>query len=128
MNKERILALADLIETISDSPNSFAIEGFDMRYVTHECGTPSCIAGWAAWEAQGRPEYVQDPNVRDFYSIERQAAEYLGLPTKGDNTAAFPLFYPQTPSGKPLESYDGITAKTVAKTLRHFAATGEIIW
>lgn len=128
MNKDRILALADLIETLPDAESSFATSGFDMRYVTHECGTPSCIAGWAAWEAQGRPEFVKDPNERDFYSIERLAAKYLGLPTTGISTLAFPLFYPQDANGQNYESYDGLTSATVAKTLRHFAETGEIRW
>lgn len=47
MNTERIRELADVIE---DQPHtSFnAANGFYMDAWEHSCGTPSCIAGWAA--------------------------------------------------------------------------------
>lgn len=52
MNTDRILALADLIESLPHTSTG-AKDGFCMSSYTHNCNTPSCIAGWAAFEAKG---------------------------------------------------------------------------
>jgi hypothetical protein len=113
MNKERILALADLVErqphAIEDQPES----GFAMCSLIHECGTPSCIAGWAAWESLGRPGIIED--IEDVIDL---ASQYLDL---GFDKYRH-LFYPSNYSGNKY------TPAHAAFTLRLLAETGEVDW
>ena len=125
MNKERILALADLIEKQPHTPLP-AENGFNMADLVRECGTPSCIAGWAAWEAEGRPASVRTSTIG--WALEREAQNYLGL--EGVNKAelspkAYSLFYP-TYEG--CFAYEDITPAQAAACLRHLAETGEVDW
>jgi hypothetical protein len=115
MNRERILALADLIEEQPHTDEE-ADEGFTMESITHDCGTPACIAGWAAWEALGRQR-------GDLYSIhtdlDAKAREFLDI----DPLKAEDLFYPPFPI-----VYATVTPSEAAATLRHLAETGEVDW
>jgi hypothetical protein len=119
MNKERILALADLVE---QQPHSLEF-GFNMGELIHGCGTPSCIAGWAAWEKAGRPEMIV---AKEGYATENEASDWLGLPhiveSPDDNDLSFDLFYPLG------FSFEKITPKHAAFTLRHLAETGKVDW
>lgn len=45
---ERAEVLAKLIEGLPKSKYRCSEEGFSMERFAHLCGTPSCIAGWAA--------------------------------------------------------------------------------
>ncbi|MBB3411264.1 hypothetical protein FHT87_005217 [Rhizobium sp. BK316] len=116
MKKEHILALADLIEEQEHTEEDDA-EGFTMTAITHDCGTPACIAGWAAWEALGRPSgHLYDVAC----DLEGEATDYLGInPMKADL-----LFYPPEEVGL----YQEITPSQAAATLRHLAETGEVDW
>lgn len=125
MNKDRILALADLIEK---QPHTVSLHGsgFCMNYVLHSCGTPSCIAGWAAWEEEGRPKAVSTPDTG--WSLECKAQKYLGLATSVEaelSDIAYSLFYPE---GDRVDLYDNITPAQAAACLRHLAETGEVDW
>jgi hypothetical protein len=115
VNKERILALADLIEQQPHADKE-ASEGFTMSSITHDCGTPACIAGWAAWEAVGR----KNGDLYDFdLDIEGKARDFLGIsPTKADA-----LFYPYE-----FKAYGEITPSEAAATLRRLAETGQVDW
>ena len=119
MNKERILALADLVE---QQPHSIE-SGFNMGELIHGCGTPSCIAGWAAWESAGRPEMMV---AEEGYAIENEASDWLGLPHIVESSYAtdlsFDLFYPIG------FGFDDITPKHAAFTLRRLAETGKVDW
>lgn len=113
MNKKRILALADLIE--QQQHTSFSAEsGFSMSSYVHECGTPSCIAGWASWLSFGKA-----PVLADEILLFDRARGYLGL--KED--AAKSLFLPAN-----YQDQDLYTPTQAAETLRHLAKTGEVDW
>lgn len=98
MNKQKILELADFIESIPDSRfnmNHFSsvydpvdeddpINTNDFRSFVHldynECNTAGCIAGWTlALENNGRVDigFVSNPYMAD--SIAIRAGHYLGL-------------------------------------------------
>lgn len=123
MNKERILALADLIERQPFANEFDAPEGFGMVSAEHACGTPSCIAGWAYWEAQGRPQIINTD-----YQV---AAEYLGLAppeTSWIESPADRLFFPGHPDANVHRAGWNATPAQAATVLRHLAETGEVNW
>ena len=113
MNKERILKLADVVERqkhakVSDS------HGFNMGEFRHECGTPSCIAGWACALKKRDKTGMKEIDI-DVFS---QAKKYLGLSAY----EADELFIPS--SGY----WSLITPSQAAATLRNLAETGEVVW
>lgn len=107
MNVERILHLADIIET-QPHTSAEAESGFSMQDYTHRCGTPSCIAGWAnsVFEAV------------DLNSGE-VAAVILGLDFEQESSLFYPSGYSEASKHTPAQA---------ARTLRHLAATGEVDW
>jgi hypothetical protein len=116
MNKERVLALAELIESqpLVDTWCSGEVHGFNMNREAHICGTPSCILGWAAWEQRGRPDRVEK-NTDRLYT---DAQEYLGL----DDGSIGRLCYPDE------VIYGEVTPAMAGETLRKLAETGEVDW
>lgn len=108
MNVERINALADLIEKQPNSGHKDS-DGFNMRYWTHSCGTPSCIAGWAV--------FLSEVPVETF-GVKRKAAEFLGI--EGEKTDR--LFLPSD------VDLDDVTSSHAAAVLRHLAKTGDVDW
>jgi hypothetical protein len=68
MNKENFEELIELMKTVP------SVE-FDIGQWTHDCGTPSCVAGWAtatpSWQRHGEltifgPEYKGENHTRAF--------------------------------------------------------------
>jgi len=116
MNTDRILALADLIEK-QPLTDSIAADGFYMGSYTHECGTPSCIAGWAAWESLGRPAHMK---LNDEWGVSDLAAEFLGISDEQRRS----LFLMSNSN----RSYHGVSPTEAAAVIRRFAATGEVDW
>ena len=47
LSPERVEMLASLIESLPHTGFE-ASDGFNMNHFSHVCGSPSCIAGWAA--------------------------------------------------------------------------------
>lgn len=113
MNRERILALADLIEQQPHTEIG-AASGFNMEDFTHPCGTPACIAGWAAFMFD--KEFEPGKTTMKY---SEHAGMLLGL----DYRKAADLFL-LTP-GIGLEE---ITPAHAATTLRHLAETGDVEW
>lgn len=122
MNKRHMRALAARIETMKKtSVDNNGIkrdaDGFDMtRYVDH-CGSPCCIAGWAA--------YLFKKAGPEHYSTGCKAGAVLGL----SELASDVLFEPRIAlSGG---TYDNVTPKDAAKAIR-LVAGGEtlaaVIW
>jgi hypothetical protein len=108
MNVDRILALADLIESLPKTE----IEddhGFCMVDYRHDCGTPACIAGWAV-HLSGEKVDVKGT----FYA----ASTFLGI---SPNTAYDLFIWAE-------KRLDQITPDEAANTLRHLAGTGEVRW
>ena len=107
MNKANILKLAEYMETLPD-------EEYNQLYFSHqggiECGTPSCIAGHAAWLAGCFGEW----------EAMTGAAEWLALPYGLERG----LFAPN-PAG---EGGWSPTPQDAAWTLRHLAETGSVVW
>ena len=84
-----------------------------MEYFVHECGSPSCIAGWAAWEFRERPE------VMNGFFVQSDARVYLGI----NRASASLLFIPD----HFIEAYEATPAQAAA-VLRHLANTGKVEW
>ena len=115
MNKEKVLALADMIES---SRKRLEMEGF-----LNTCGTAACIAGFAFVAERGQSwrksaaEYWSDWG--GGISIPEIAQEYLEL----TEAQADELFYVW--KGPPL---DAITREQAVETLRYLAQTGKVNW
>lgn len=127
MNKERILTLADIIEA-QPHTGVDAEKGFNMNSILHNyCNTPCCIAGWAVWEAQGRPERVD--RYKYETGLEIPAAEYLEMPLdpQHDCGSAMRLFYPDDDEIND-RNYQDLQPSEAAKVLRHLAETGKVDW
>ena len=123
MNKERILELADVIEGKTHHRRGELsllqrLGGrerfFNMDTYNFECGAPACLAGWAI-------HLFDDSDDRHLWPPRRlveTAGRLLGL----THEQASKLFLPD-----PLVR-GGISPERAAKTLRHLAKTGKVIY
>lgn len=128
MNVENILKLATLIEGLPEGK-------FDMRDTLKEgnevsCGTPACIAGWAAWMQQGKPEVLHD-NRKPWSTGENDlitsALEFMGVPNITENPGLFHLVIDDLFGGDQCGSdLAHVTNAQAAEALRNFADTGEV--
>ena len=117
MNKERILQLADHIE--KQLHTAFEDKkGFNMSTFTHMCGTPSCIAGYAAAFNLG----FNDENQQVISDVEINASHWLAL----DSEIAIQLFFPIEHAH--VDDWCKITPKHAATVLRNLAETGIVNW
>jgi len=120
MNIKRIERLRRLILA---QPHARADDhhGFNMREYRHACGTPSCIAGYAAHMAMEDKKYK--PKAMEGQGnvpVSVAAARYLGIPMyKVGNPLFMPLGVP---------SYDDITPAQAAETLTRLMDTGKVDW
>lgn len=118
MNKDNILKLAAIIEPLENIDTIYGRRSkrqFAMNYIMFDCGTPACIAGWAASCSHCRR------NIRDF-DVVGDAAKWLGV----DRDWAYEnLFFPTEHNaqlrGDGEVNYDNITAKVAAACLRELA-------
>lgn len=117
-NKENVLKLADLIDQQPESK-------FDIARISHNCGSPSCIAGWAAWEQQGRPKVLMNNGQcwNGENNLINDALDFFGTDDK-DGSIRQELFR----GGYTGHDNFHITKDMSVRTLRHFAETGEINW
>lgn len=113
MNKANMLQLIDVLKTLDHDTNNWRDEpnGFCLNYLRYECGTPACIAGWAAALA------LRTSHLPNDIHIERTAADWLGL---DHNMAYNRLFYPDRflPPGA---QYEDVGPKWAAEVLRTMA-------
>lgn len=118
--KERLLELAAIIEK-QPWCRRITETGFTMERFVHECGTPACIAGWAA------AQLVPNSNLRWLVmegDVPWLAVEWLcdekieGRPLPPWSEQLF------MPSG----DWRLISPSMAAKTLRHLAETGNVVW
>lgn len=127
MNKERVLAVADLIEKGHHKFNGIHAK-FEMSDWIEpmfedktdpdpfKCNTSACIAGFTCLlfdYENASNEVVQYGRPRKHYNVEFKAAELLDL----DSPDSSNLFF----GGK-------ARADTAAKVLRDFAETGIVDW
>lgn len=108
MNKERILALADYLET-KVPPSGFNMGQWLSR--RGECGTVACVAGWCV-VANGLDMKLS------FLPVFDEARDWLEL----DQAMAYKLFLPQ---GIPNAEASKEAAIAV---LRELAETGSVNW
>ena len=120
MNKDNILRLANAIESAELAPKF----GFNMMYLDQaregeirdhtgqNCPSVGCIASWAVRLAGTEKEKNGH--------VYKNACLWLGLPV---DESACKLF--NAPAGMNRED---ITRAQAVHTLRHLAATGEIVW
>lgn len=121
MNKERLLQLADHLETPA------VAEHFDMLHSIHapdimpeqedninvkdaitHCGAVACIGGWAV--------VLFNPDASYGETTAGDAQELLDL----DDTQGYELFFSHTQSW--------ITPKQAASVIRNLVETGEVDW
>lgn len=120
LNHEHIQSLIDILKVTSNDRDT----GFDMsRYVHNydtKCQTPSCMAGWAIWDSEGRPEYIKTL----WYNCFSTGRNWLGL----SGVQAHALFVPwETVSAEPYDTSDIRTDQAI-KVLEHLLETGEVDW
>lgn len=127
MNKDNILRLADIIEAQPHTSVDEA-QGFNMEGYIHHCGTPSCIAGFAAFESLKETTNDEEKIIKTLRLLERYnvnelwnlAIKWLGF---SEEVEIYELFHPRC-----SYQWHNITPQEAAKVLRHFAETGEIDW
>lgn len=118
MNKDNMLKLAAIIEPLENIDTCYGLRSkrqFAMNYITFDCGTPACIAGWAA-------SCSVDREVLGGVQVVEEAAKWLGVDR---DWAHENLFFP-TEHNAQLRwdgevNYDNITAKVAAACLRELA-------
>ena len=138
LNVNRLRDLADFIERLPEGQfdmNEWG-DGTAVDAVAHvrefgeaqECGTPACIAGWAAVLYAG--DAVEDAinNRVAAYGLPNTGAATLGLkkdaakrPPWGPRTLADELFVPDI-------DLLAVTQYDAAMVLRHLADTGRVDW
>lgn len=127
MNINRVNALADLIESLPHTDYR-AAHGFSMSCYVHACNTPSCMAGWAAWEHRGRPEELSLPEVTwdalQFKPIIADALAFLEISEEQEKIVKDELFL----GDYSFKESAFITPARAARTLRHFATSGVVDW
>ena len=121
MNKERLLELADLLETEKvakhwDMDNYFVDEGSRMNRklgtLLDNCGAAACIAGWSIAKF--------DPDTPINYSeVKDRAASILDM----DWDDASALFTPET-----VTTWTKISPTDAAQTIRSYVETGVVDW
>lgn len=121
MNKERLLELADIVEKQVHVSNYIGSpSGFNMCTIFHECGTPSCIAGFAIAMRQCAEQHIDKTDVENQYIRSHgydYAAQYLDI-----SHNIYELFEPD------YYPWNSITPAHAAHTIRHLANTGEVNW
>ena len=115
MKRENILELARIVERS---------KVFSQHYWTHECGTPACIAGHAAWASlrdKGKQGERPERSSISRNGIRERACRWLGFENDDHRTCL--LF-----TARPFD--DGImpTRRVAAQVLRNLAETGKVDW
>jgi hypothetical protein len=124
MNKERLLELADLLETEKVAKHFDMNDYFrtkDQRTYTDEplgavldeCGAVACIAGWAIAHFEPK-RYVS------YSMVDEVAKDILGI--KG---YAGDLF---CPAGIPPGRWSEVSPTDAAQTIRSYVETGVVDW
>lgn len=134
MNKENILKLAKRIREAefanNDSPSK-APFGFNMGYVAHSCGTPSCIAGFGyVMRLEDLLGENIDEKTVDIYTDRFR--EMLGDYTTYEAVISW-LDIPFDDGKKMFEpreilSWVQITPDEAATMLENYVATGQVDW
>jgi len=116
MNIKNMLKLADLVEKQKHVDYHAGSEGgFNMGRVDHDCGAPSCIAGFAAVMAEA--DGVARPRNGNTFLMARK---WLDIPVG----LSWEIFAPPQ-TGMALGD---ITPHMAAWTLRNLAETGRVEW
>lgn len=114
-----------------------AKSGFNMNSVVHECGTPSCIAGYAkalvlADEVDSNRVSLQKILGKYAYNIDGDPVLERIFGRESES-----LFFPSVDTDKYIVRANGeeqsieyhkITPKDAVQVLRHFVKTEEIDW
>ena len=125
MNKRRMRALAKRIAQMprakmDRSDKKCTVRGFRMDRYSDDCGTPCCIAGWAASDF-----LKKNWNPRMYLDVHKVATQRLGL----NEEEAMTLFDPGC--GFISLTYTKVTPKDAARALM-IVVSGEtdpaIVW
>lgn len=121
MNIDKLNELIDHLETLPD-------DEFDLSEY-HVCGSPSCVAGWAAWLSLGKPENLigglglQWPSHSDV--TRGIVAEALGFLEVSDHEEQRRVEGRLFAGDFGRATLVNITKAQVIKALRDFAETKE---
>ena len=137
LNVNRLREFADFIEELPTGQFDMGLwgEGTAMDAVTHirefgevpECGTPACIAGWAAVLYAGDVIADSVATLGAVHGLPDAAAAALGLtgtttrPPAGPRTLAHELFLP-------VVIPPTMTQHDAARVLRRLADSGRVDW
>jgi deoxyribodipyrimidine photolyase-like uncharacterized protein len=123
MHVEKILKLADFLETVPDERFNmnyfFRGTDHDYRYIIENggsCGTAACVAGWASIRFKEEALSLLTPTL----GLETAVKQILDL-TWGEVDR---LFY----GGEARRYLWTLTRKQAISVLRHFARTGTVDW
>lgn len=124
---ERLSEVAAWLE--AGAPHSGGVEEFNMDVGVHhtDCGTACCIAGAVCQFFDPFPEGPEGLERRWLSStgsegVANRATRLLGIPDDLEGRGkAEELF-------RSVSNNDFITPKIAAKALRHFIATGEVVY
>ena len=111
MNIENVTYLIDRLESIDDSE-------YDQRRITHDCGTPACIAGHAIYTGGAIHLLDNEVGSNSMYILDC-AAKYLELSEdeKFNIFRAFPF----------VHGYK-TTKQEAVRMLKNFLEIGEVVW
>lgn len=129
-NRSRVLGLAKFIERLPE--HEFAMDRCLQRTKPsrdkYDCGSPSCIAGWAAWLEQGRPQVITDNReswILGRNNLVNSALTYLGITDPTEQRRVMNELFRGNYGGSANRRF---TRAHAVHALRTYAATGEIVW
>ena len=97
---------------------------FDMGRLFHGCGTPACIAGYAAALAMDEDPQIEDEN----WDIESAASAFLGIDEYQESQLFFPHILGIARIAAMPGDRDFVTRDHALAVLRNFAETDVINW
>lgn len=117
MNRQRVLKLANKLKKIKEEGNG---HWYNQKEYMHKCGTPSCLAGWAAAEYLDEHDYIDRDELPTYtgWQIMHLAQKWLGINfrMKCQLFDSFP------------DIAESPTIEEAIDTLKFLAATGKVQW
>lgn len=140
-NIRKIVEVIKTKEHVNDYFDSLEnVDAFSMSQLSYHCGTPSCIAGWAAFVSN--PEEWSVTPVGD---VVEKATEFLGLSSEESRNLFYPRITPEMLGVSRIEvrgkeddetwtlsevhlTYSSITPAEAIVTLENLIETGKVDW
>jgi hypothetical protein len=121
-NVENCQLLLDTLRSLPEIGDDTEADGFSMAQYKHACGTPSCMAGYAAWLKEGKPKNMKTK----IYQVFDAGAEWLGI--NYDTAEALFIPYKHNKLDEQGISTDDITPQEAAEVLQNYLDGGVVDW